>query len=78
MVLYSTNCLPLTFVVDRAILSRRMNVENSPDVIPDAAIYDLLYSQADGDIEKLLRFFLNFSRHQFIYNCRRLPFRSKF
>ena len=75
MVLYSTNCLPFTFVVDRAILSRRMNVENSPDVIPDAAIYDLLYSKADDDIEKLLRFFFPFFKHPFIYNY--LALRSK-
>ena len=43
------------FPVDRAVLSRRMNVENSPDVIPDAAILDLLYSESDDDIVKLLR-----------------------
>lgn len=42
-------------IIDRAVLSRRMNVENSPDVIPDAAILDLLYSESDDDIVKLLR-----------------------
>ena len=50
------------FQVDRAVLSRRMNVENSPDVIPDAAILDLLYSENDDDIVKLLRWIQTFEK----------------
>ena len=39
-----------------------MNVENSPDVIPDAAILDLLYSENDDDIVKLLRWIQTFEK----------------